>query len=73
MSPDWNILPEPVQRAVADAALRRAVAVVADHAEALARELDCGTIADRGGAEALRLLVAILIQAGQDTLILAGI
>jgi len=63
---DWNRLPEELQLAVTREALRRAAETIADQAEMLAVEMDSGAIADQGGAEALRLLAAVVRFADTD-------
>jgi len=63
---DWNRLPEELQLAVTREALRRAAETIADQAELLAVEMDSGVIADQGGAEALRLLAAVVRFADTD-------
>lgn len=68
MYEDWDILPEEVQLALAREALRRATETVASQAEILAQEMEAGSISDRGGTEALRLLAAIMRLTGQDSL-----
>jgi hypothetical protein len=60
MSPDWNVLPEGLQRVIAQEAMYRAAEMIAGQAETLAGEMERGTLADRGGPEALRLLAAVL-------------
>jgi hypothetical protein len=57
---DWNNLAEPLQLMLASAALRRAAATVAFQAEVLAREMECGSLQDGGGPDALRLLAALI-------------
>jgi hypothetical protein len=44
---------------LARAALERAIGIVAGWAEVLATEMETGTIADHGGAEALRLFAML--------------
>jgi hypothetical protein len=56
----WDELPDDLQIMLAREALSRVVAIVAVQAEVLAEEIEQGNIADRGGADALRLLAAIL-------------
>ena len=56
----WPRLAEPDQLALAEAALRRAAQTIAGQAEALASEMESGHLADRGGANALRLLAAVV-------------
>lgn len=60
MIADWNALPESLQLYVAQQAFRHAAETIAGQAEVLAREFDDGALADRGGAEALRLMAAIV-------------
>lgn len=55
----WESLDECHQLALARAALERAVGIVAGRAEMLATEMECGTITDQGGAEALRLFAML--------------
>lgn len=61
-----------MQLALSREALRRAVETVADQAEVLAEEMAAGTLADHGGADALRLLAAIVRVSGEDSLRAAG-
>lgn len=72
MLADWNLLSEDVQLFVSREALRRAAEIVAGQAETLAEEIEIGTLSDRGGPDALRLLAAIVRVAGQEPM-LAGI
>ena len=69
---DWNSLPEYLQLTLSREAMGRAAAIVAEQAEQLAEEIDCGNLADRGGADALRLLAAMVRVSGEDELIPAG-
>ena len=68
MSPDWDSLPDLLQVVLAQEAMRRAAESIAGQAEALAGEIDAGALSDRGGAEALRLLAAIVRLATRDGL-----
>ena len=72
MLTDWNRLTDEVQLALSREALRRAVETIADQAEVLAEEMKAGTLSDRGGADALRLLAAIVRVNGEDSLRAAG-
>ena len=72
MLPHWDLLSNDLQMVLAREAMRRASDTVAEQAETLAHEIDIGTLADRGGADALRLLAAVVRLAGQDPLIPAG-
>ncbi len=67
MLKDWNLLPEDVQLALSHEALLRAADTIAGQAEILAGEMDCGGITDRGGADALRLLAAVVRVTGRDS------
>jgi hypothetical protein len=60
MIAEWNTLPEPLQLYLAQQAFRQAAETIAGQAEVLAQEFEAGTLADRGGAEALRLMAAIV-------------
>ncbi len=72
MVADWNILSDDVQLALSREALRRAVETIAGQAEVLAEEMEVGTLTDRGGVDALRLLAAVVRVTGQDGLGVAG-
>jgi hypothetical protein len=63
---DWTSLTDDQQLALAREALRRAAETLADHAEVLAAEMDQGTLADRGGPDALRLFAAVIRATNQD-------
>jgi hypothetical protein len=69
---DWDRLPASLQLHLADAAMRRAASSIAGQAESLAGEIEDGALPDRGGAEALRLLAAVLRLAARDTLAPCG-
>lgn len=53
-------MPDAQQLALAEQALGVSAEAIAGQAECLADEMQEGSIADRGGPEALRLLAAIL-------------
>lgn len=72
MFAEWNQLPEALQIALSHEALHRAAATIAAQAEVLATEMECGNLADRGGADALRLFAAVVRVNGQDELAPAG-
>ena len=63
---DWTSLTDDQQLALAREALRRAAETLADHAEVLAAEMDQGTLADRGGPDALRLFAAVIRATNQE-------
>lgn len=69
---DWDDLPDDLQILLAREALTRAGAIIAVQAEALAEEIEVGNIADRGGADALRLLATILHRSCADPLPAVG-
>jgi len=69
---EWTDLPEEHQLFLAREALRRAAETLADHAEMLAREMEIGTLLDRGGPEALRLFAAVVRETNRDSFGVAG-
>ena len=69
---DWNEVPEDLQIALSREALHRAVSIIVTQAEALAHEIECGGLRDRGGPEALRLFAAVLSVSDGDELVPAG-
>ena len=69
---EWSDLPEEHQLFLAREALRRAAETLADHAEMLAREMEGGTLLDRGGPEALRLFAAVVRETNRDSFGVAG-
>jgi len=72
MLPEWNHMPEHLQLALSREALYRAAGVMAAQAETLAGEIEHGSLADRGGPEALRLFAAIVRGGNRDELAPAG-
>ncbi len=60
MTGDWNILSDDLQLILSREALRRAGEIIAGQAEILAREMESGSLLDRGGADALRLLAGVV-------------
>jgi hypothetical protein len=72
MLPDWNELSNGVQIALAHEALHRASLILAGQAETLADAIEDGSLADHGGAEALRLFAAMLRAEDEDGLTPAG-
>ena len=69
---DWNNLSDDLQLILSREALHHAARTIASQAEQLAAEFDAGTLHDRGGAEALRLLAAVVRATGQETFGFAG-
>ena len=61
MLSDWNLLSEDLQLALAREAIRRASETLAWQAQQLANEIEHGTITDRGGPDALRLLASVVL------------
>lgn len=60
MTTDWNFLSDQLQLVLSQEALRRAGEIIAGQAEMLAGEIEHGYLADRGGADALRLLAGVV-------------
>ncbi len=73
MRADWDQLTDESQLVLSREALRHASAIIAEQAGLLAEEFDSGRLEDRGGADALRLLAAI-VQLNHDPaeLVVAG-
>ncbi len=69
MLADWNGLSDTLQLVLSREALNRAAEIIATQAEVLAGEMEAGSLADRGGPDALRLLAGIVRLNGD---ILAG-
>jgi hypothetical protein len=72
MQADWHALSNEAQLVLARAALLRAAQTIAGQAEVLADEIETGAITDTGGADALRLLAAVVRGAEQDPFAVAG-
>ena len=62
----WTMLPDHMQQFLAREALRRAAAVLADHAEILAADMESGALPDRGGPDAMRLFAAVMRATNDD-------
>ncbi len=69
---EWNCLSDVIQIALSREALSRASATIAQQAEVLAEEMECGNVVDRGGADALRLFAALVRIGGDDQMGSAG-
>jgi hypothetical protein len=69
---DWDMLSDELQLALSSQALRLAADTVAGQAELLAGEIEAGILADRGGPDALRLLAAVMREAGRREPMVAG-
>jgi hypothetical protein len=72
MFPHWNNLPDELQLTLAQEAFNHAAASIASQAEVLADEIESGNLADRGGADALRLFAAVVRVGAKDELGVAG-
>jgi hypothetical protein len=72
MPSEWNALSDATQIALAQHALSRATVTLALQAEVLADEFERGTLADRGGADALRLFAAVVRAGSEDDLPVVG-
>ena len=69
---DWHMLSDETQLTVTRAALVQAVHSVAGQAEILALEMESGTLVDRGGPDALRLLAAVLRMSQETGMVAQG-
>jgi hypothetical protein len=72
MLTDWNLLSDEPQPMVAREALRRAADVLAKQADDLASEMETGSLSDRVGPEALRLLAAVVRRNGSSGFAVVG-
>ncbi len=63
---EWTTMPDDLQLALSQEALRQAAEVLAGQAEVLAAEMDDGVLADRGGPDALRLFAAVIRATQQE-------
>lgn len=61
---DWHVLSDDVRLHLSREAIHAAAAAIAAQAELLAEEIDSGTLTDQGGADALRLLAAMVRASG---------
>ncbi len=64
----WQTMPEALQTALAQQALRQAALIVAEQAELFAVQFTAGTLTDRGAADGLRLFAALLRETTLETL-----
>jgi hypothetical protein len=69
---EWQKMPEDLQTALAQQALRRAALIVADQAELFAVQFVAGTLQDRGASDALLLFAALLRETTIETLMPMG-
>ncbi|WP_241667285.1 hypothetical protein [Muricoccus nepalensis] len=68
----WRELPPEVQLLLAQGAMQKAAALLAEHAELLAGEMDAGVLLDEGGPEALRLFAAAVRATNGDGWVTVG-
>ena len=64
MLPDWHRLSDEMQLVLSRAALAKAAETIAEQADCLANEMEHGTLSDRGGPDALRLLATVVRLSG---------
>ena len=72
MLSDWNLLSDDLQLTISRAALAQAAQTFAQQAEILALEMEAGSLSDRGGPEALRLIARVARIGGKDNFAPAG-
>jgi hypothetical protein len=65
---EWQKMPEELQAALAQQALRQAALIIADQAELFAVQFVAGTLQDRGASDALMLFAALLRETTIETL-----
>ncbi len=68
----WQALPDDLQAALAQQALRRAALIIAEQAELFAVQFKGGVLQDRGAKDALQLFAAILRETTIETLSPSG-
>ena len=64
---DWQALPDDMQAALAQQAMRRAVLILAEQAELFAMQFQGGVLQDRGAPDALKLFAALVRETTNDT------
>ena len=65
---EWQKMPEELQTALAQQALRQAALIIADQAELFAVQFVAGTLQDRGASDALMLFATLLRETTIETL-----
>ena len=68
----WQTLPDDLQAALAQQAMRRAALIIAEQAELFAMQFNGGMLQDRGANDGLRLFAALLRETTIETLAPAG-
>ena len=71
-SKDWDLLSEDQKIMLSQKILARLANIIAAQAEFLAAEFEAGTLEDRGGAEALRLLATLVRTSSELSFGVAG-
>ena len=69
---EWQALPDALQAALAQQAMRQAALIIAEQAELFAVQFTAGTLTDRGAADGLRLFAALLRETTIATLAPVG-
>jgi hypothetical protein len=72
MLADWHYLSNETRFMLARAVMQRAIECVLAQALSLAQEIEAGMVPDRGGPDALRMLVEVVRESEQDPLPTAG-
>ncbi len=68
----WQTLPDDLQTALAQEALRRAALILAEQAELFATQFAGGVLDDRGATDALRLFAALVRETTIETFVTIG-
>ncbi|WP_241667023.1 hypothetical protein [Muricoccus nepalensis] len=68
----WRELPPDARQLLAQGAMQRAAALLAQHAELLAAEMEAGALLDDGGPEALRLFATLVRATNGDDWVTVG-
>ena len=63
----WQALPDDLQAAVAQQAMRRASLILAEQAELFATQFQNGVLRDHGAPDALRLFASLVRETTVDT------
>ena len=68
----WQALPDDLQTALAQQAMRQAALIIGEQAELFAKQFEGGVLQDRGAEDALLLFAALLRETTIETLSPAG-